>query len=93
MTHTFDLDDDERVTAGDALALIGEVEPSALKLVGDLMEYNARSLEWVFEQLYLGEKNAHEETKERLAALKRRVRLMEGRIMWLMGFDLHEDES
>ena len=81
----------DRVTAGDALAVIAEVEPSALKMVGDIMEYNARSLEHTFEQLFLGEQHAHEQTKQELAQLRRRVWRMENRIMWLMGYDLDEE--
>lgn len=75
------------VTAGDALALIGEVEPSALKLVGDLMQYNARSLEWQFEQLYLGEQHAHEQTKERLREAYAELDVIHRRLAWLGGAD------
>lgn len=81
MTHPIE----ERVTAGDALAAIAEVEPSALKLVGDLMEYNARSQEWIFEQLFLGEQHAHEETKRRLDTALDRLDLIERRSAWLLG--------
>lgn len=80
---------DERVTAGDALALIGKSEPSALKMVGDLMEYSARATAWGFEQSYLGEQNAHEQTKQRLSAATERLALMQYRMEWLMG--MHDD--
>jgi len=81
------MDDDFRpeVTAGDALEVIASVEPAALKLVGDLMDYNARSLAWSFEQLYLGEQYAHERTKERLREAEAQLALIGRRIDWLFG--------
>jgi len=86
-----DSQEPEKVTAGDALAAIAEVEPGALKLVGDIMEFNARSLQHSFEQLYEGEKRAHERTKERLRLTQERLSLIESRVLWLLGYD-EEDQ-
>lgn len=75
----------DEVTAGDALAAIAEIEPDALKLVGDLMQYSAHSLQYTYEQLYLGERHAHEQTKERLIATLNHLDVIERRFAWLMG--------
>lgn len=76
---------ENEVTAGDALVEIAEIEPGALKLVGDLMAHNARSLEWQFEQLYLGEKHAHEETRQRLRDANEHIDRIQRRLAWLGG--------
>jgi hypothetical protein len=72
-------------TQGDALAAIASEDVDALKLVGDLMEYNARATAWGFEQAYLGEKDAHEQTKRRLTEANRQLHLIHRRIAWLFG--------
>ena len=77
----------EEPTQGDALAAIAEMEPGALKLVGDLMAHNARSNEWLMEQLYEGEKAAHERTKEKLREANERLDVIEERHDWLLGGD------
>ena len=82
---------EDHVTAGDALVAIADLEPSALKLVGDIMDYNARCAKYTWEQLFLGEQNAHEQTKQRLAEANQRIWRMESRILWLMGHDFEEE--
>ena len=82
---------EERVTAGDAIVAVAGEDLEAARLLGDLMVYSARSLEGTFEQLYLGEKNAHDNTRQRLAEANRRINLMERRILWLFGHDLESD--
>jgi hypothetical protein len=76
------------VTAGDALVQIAEVEPSALKLVGDLMDFNERMTSALLNGLLEGEMRAHEETRERLRAAQRRLALIEDRVLWLLGHDV-----
>jgi hypothetical protein len=80
----------DEVTAGDALVAIADLEPSALKLVGDIMQYNADSLAWQFEQLYLGEKHAHEQTKARLTEARIQLATIHNRVEWLMGGEWEE---
>jgi len=72
-------------TQGDALAAIAAEDVSALKLVGDLMEYNARANAWAMELAYEGEKYAHEQTRQRLAEANRQLDLMHRRVAWLFG--------
>lgn len=79
------------VTAGDALAVIAEVEPSALKMVGDIMEWNARATGDLFASLLEGERAAHEETRERLREANRRLAVIETRLLWVLGYDIEED--
>jgi hypothetical protein len=79
-------DKDDKVTAGDAMALVAQEGGSeSVKLLADLMEYNARSREWTFEQLYLGEKDMHEQTKARLKEANEQLSLISRRIDWLFG--------
>ena len=72
-------------TQGDALAAIAEEDVGALKLVGDLMERNARDIAWAMEQAYEGEKAAHARTQAKLDAALDRLDLMEQRLAWLFG--------
>lgn len=78
---------DGEVTAGDALAVIAEHEPGALKLVGDIMEYNARANSGLLSSLLEGEQRAHERTRERLREANERLDLIERRHEWLLGYD------
>jgi len=74
------------VTAGDAaVAIAAEGGDSALKLMVDIMEHNAQGLADTYEQLYLGEKNAHERTQERLNAALDQLDLIHRRVAWLLG--------
>lgn len=77
------------VTPGDALAMIGAKSPESLKLVGDLMARNTRDAAWGLERAYEGEKHAHEQTQEKLAAAREQLAVMRYRMDWLMG--LHDD--
>jgi hypothetical protein len=74
------------VTHGDALAAIhAEGGDSALKLAADLMEHNARSNATLLEQLYEGEKRAHEETKADLYDARRQLATIRQRLAWVLG--------
>lgn len=81
--------EEPEVTQGDALAVIAAESPESLKLLGDLMAWNARDSAWALEQAYEGEKRDHERTKERLERANRQLDFMQYRMEWLMG--LHHD--
>lgn len=52
----------------------------AVALIGALMDKNHRDLEATFESLYLGEKAAHDRTKEQLGEALDRLARIEDRI-------------
>lgn len=79
------------VTTGDALVAIAAEEPRALKLVGDILERNARSTSAGFEQLYESEKRAHAETRDLLASARETIATIEHRHQWLLGLVDHPD--
>lgn len=78
----------EPVTTGDALVSIAEEDPDALKLVGDIMESNARQLDANFAMQLEGEQRAHEQTKGELRRAENELRDIKERIIWLLGGDI-----